>query len=345
METEHRWLRMSLWGAFWMIPPLLSFPFVRRNFGMPLDAVVCWYFVGVCVTVTALMARYKRAAELFPRPRSVIWQMLGIGMLFVGTAYGLQFWAVGIAPNPGLPTGLYSALGPVVFFSSIAVGKISYARFRQHFGSVTRSWTQVAGVLFIIPGGILIASGTAFQIGSWLGLTIAAIPLMAVGQLGIRWFKGEHRIAQDIVMVWYFVGTVAVLAGWIIFGGRGATLVTGWGSVVMLAVGLTSGAAGNWLLFRAVGDAPNPGLAYSVYSGSGIGTYLAAIFAAWILPGYFLAAQIDFAKLAGIVLVATGVSLIGGFYEFFVARFRAPLSQASREVPSATTLTPHVSSR
>jgi multidrug transporter EmrE-like cation transporter len=222
---------------------------------------------------------------------------------------------------------VYSALGPVVFFSSIAAGKMPHARLQRHFGAVTCHVTQAIGVLFVIPGGLLIAAGTALQLGNWLGLTLAAIPLMAVGQLGVRWFKGAHRIAEDVVLLWYFIGTILALLAWILASGRGAELLSAapWGVRGMLLVGCTSGAAANWLLYRAVGDAPNPGLAYSIYSGSGIATYLAALAGAWLAPAYFPQASGDAGKFSGIVLVVAGVLLIGGMWEYLMAMRRPRL--------------------
>lgn len=330
--TNPSWLRTSLWGTFWMIPPLLSIPFFSRNFGMSFDVIGFWYFVGICVMTTGLFWRHRRLAELLPSPRSLILQMLGTGLVFVGAAYGLQMWSIGIAPNPGLPTGVYSALGPVVFFSSIAVGKMPHARLRRHFGDVTRHATQAIGVLFVIPGSLLIAAGTDLRFGNWLGLTLAAIPLMAVGQLGMRWFKAEHGIAQEVVMLWYFLGTLLALLALILAGGRGAQLLAApsWGVPGMLLVGLTAGTTANWLMFRAVVDAPNPGLAYSVYSGSAIGAYFGALAGAWLAPAYFPAAGGDAGKLAGIVLVMVGVLLIGGMWEYFTGVCRPGLPQPTQ---------------
>lgn len=111
--------------------------------------------------------------------------------------------------------------------------------------------------------------------GNWLGQSMIAMLCLIPAWLAIGFLDRNYQVGPDVFLIWYFLG-IAVTS--VLFGGSSLNaIVPSWKMVgAMLLIGLTIGAIANILLFRAVADAPNPGLPVAIANVASVGVFLVA---------------------------------------------------------------------
>ena len=145
--------------------------------------------------------------------------------------------------------------------------------------------------------------------GNWLSQSLIAAILLIPAWLAIGFFDRNYQVKPETFLVWYFPGVIALA---ILFRQSPLkALVPSFGIVcAILLIGLALGGISNVLMFRAVANAPNPGLPLVLLNITNVGVYLiAAPLSRW-LPSYFSTVKIDMYTFFGVVLVTVGASMI-----------------------------------
>ena len=149
--------------------------------------------------------------------------------------------------------------------------------------------------------------------GNWLSQSLIAATLLIPAWLAIGFFDRNYQVKPDTFLIWYFPGIIA-LSVLMLFRQSPSplkALVPSFEIVcAILLIGLAIGGIANVLIFRAVVNAPNPGLPLVFLNITNVGVYLiAAPLSRW-LPNYFNTVKIDMWTFLGVVLVTVGASII-----------------------------------
>ena len=148
---------------------------------------------------------------------------------------------------------------------------------------------------------------------NWLSQSLISAMLLIPVWLAIGFFDRNYQVKPDTFLIWYFPGIIALSALMLFRQSQSPlkALVPSFGVVsVILLIGLAIGGVANVLIFRAVADAPNPGLPLVLLNITNVGVYLiAAPLSRW-LPSYFSAVKIDMYTFFGVILVTIGASMI-----------------------------------
>lgn len=144
---------------------------------------------------------------------------------------------------------------------------------------------------------------------NWIVQSVVAMLCFVPVWLANGFLNRNYQIRPDVFLVWYLLGVIVTT---IIFGGLSFNIVAPSGKLVvtMLLFGLTTGAVANILLFRAVLNAPNPGLPLAIVNVTSIVVFFAAVLLFQLAPKYFNSAKIDVWSFLGVALTVIGASLI-----------------------------------
>ena len=135
--------------------------------------------------------------------------------------------------------------------------------------------------------------------------TLMLVPIW----LSIRYFDRNCGVRPEIFLVWYFIGVVATTG--LYRAASGVMLVPSWIHILaIMGIGLTLGAGANMLIFRAVAEAPNPGLPLAIMSTANVGVFLLAVVLSRTWPEHFASVEVDWWKLFGVLLAELGVAII-----------------------------------
>ena len=144
---------------------------------------------------------------------------------------------------------------------------------------------------------------------NWLSQSLIAAVLLIPAWLAIGFFDRNFQVKPEVFLVWYFPGIIALS---ILF--RQAplkALAPSFGIVcAIVLMGLAIGGIANVLIFRAVANAPNPGLPLVLLNITNVGVYLVAAPLSQWLPEYFNTVKIDMWTFLGVVSVTVGASII-----------------------------------
>jgi len=149
------WLWFSAVATVSVAPVLISIPFFAKHFQVKPEAFTTWYFASVSIGVALWLWVAGRAADLLPGgPGSALGIVL-VGLSFGAAANGFLVRAVSVAPNPGLPSVMYSGASVIVFLASAALAD----RLPRFFDQVNTDLDRFLGILLVIGGVFLIAGG------------------------------------------------------------------------------------------------------------------------------------------------------------------------------------------
>jgi uncharacterized membrane protein AbrB (regulator of aidB expression) len=127
----------------------------------------------------------------------------------------------------------------------------------------------------------------------------------------IGFFDRNYQVRPNVFLIWYFLGGALTS---VFFGGSSlSAIMPSWKLVLaMLLIGLTVGGGANILLFRAVADAPNPGLPVAIGNGASVVVFLVAILLSRWAPSssYFNPVEADPWSFLGVLLTVIGASII-----------------------------------
>src|SRR5262245_15198567 len=124
---------------------------------------------------------------------------------------------------------------------------------------------------------------------SWWLKSIVSLALLTPAWLAIPFFQRNFKVEQQTFLVWYFLGVVIGTMVMIHMDGATLAMVLPSKGLVgaVLAFGIICGSVANSLLFRAVGEAPNPGLPVAIANGASALVFLASVILGSRLPRYF----------------------------------------------------------
>ena len=145
--------------------------------------------------------------------------------------------------------------------------------------------------------------------GNWLSQSLIATFLLVPVWLAIGFLDRNHQVRPEVFLIWYFLGVAITSA---LFGGVPLDAITpSWKIVgVILFIGCVFGGIANIFIFRAVINAPNPGLPLALVNVASVGVFFAAALLARWAPNYFNEAKIDGWALLGLTFTVIGVALI-----------------------------------
>ncbi|TSC59345.1 MAG: Uncharacterized protein G01um1014107_356 [Parcubacteria group bacterium Gr01-1014_107] len=144
---------------------------------------------------------------------------------------------------------------------------------------------------------------------SWIVQSFVVLLCAIPAWLAIGFFDRNFHVKSDIFLFWYMLGILIALASFKIMSS--SITIPSWKVVgAIMLIGLTIGAVSNILIFRAVANAPNPGLPLAITSTGSVGVFITALaFSRWA-PNHFNPVKFDLLSFLGIVLAVIGVSLI-----------------------------------
>lgn len=145
--------------------------------------------------------------------------------------------------------------------------------------------------------------------GSWLSQSLVSALLLIPAWLAIGFFDRNYQVKPETFLIWYLPGVIALA---VLFQQSPLkALIPSFGIVcAILLIGLVLGGISNILIFRAVINAPNPGLPLVLLNITNVGVYLiAAPLSRW-LPNYFNTVKLDVWTFLGVILVIVGASII-----------------------------------
>ncbi len=148
---------------------------------------------------------------------------------------------------------------------------------------------------------------------TWFAKSVLATVSIVPAFLAIPFFKSKFGVDPLVFLIWYFSATalsIAVVSG---VRGGGAELVPPTSLLIaIIAMGLVFGALANGLLFQAVGLAPNPGMPPVIYATSSMIVFFLSAILANSFPALFKPVSFEAGRLAGIVLVLSGLYFMAG---------------------------------
>ena len=149
------WLWFSAVATVSVAPVLLSIVFFAKHYQVKPEAFTTWYFASVSVGVAVWLWLAGRGADLRPGGAVAALGIVLVGLSFGAAANGFLVHAVSVAPNPGLPSVMYSGASVIVFFASAALAD----RLPRLFDQVSTDIDRFLGILLMIAGVFLIAGG------------------------------------------------------------------------------------------------------------------------------------------------------------------------------------------
>lgn len=148
---------------------------------------------------------------------------------------------------------------------------------------------------------------------SWITKTVISTISVIFAWLAIGFFQHHYQIRIEVISLWYFALTNWGM--WLALWGLNLVprqdLIPPLVPLLLISLtGLVLGSITTILLFSAVADAPNAGLALSIHNTSSAFVALAMVFLAAKFPQYFPVSKMDLAQFGGIILILIGVALV-----------------------------------
>jgi len=144
------WFTQSIVGLVFLTPAWLAIPFFEKNYGVPGNVFMVWYFLGCSIIVAAFGVPTWSA--LVPSVPLVV-ALLLIGLTIGGIANMALFTAVTNAPNPGLPVAIANVASVTTFLLAGLLAQLAPAYFAQ----VRVDLQSFAGIVLVIVGAALIS--------------------------------------------------------------------------------------------------------------------------------------------------------------------------------------------
>lgn len=133
--------------------------------------------------------------------------------------------------------------------------------------------------------------------------------LVAPGWIAVGFFERNFQVPGRSFFLYYalgmFIGALPLL-----FAVHEKILLPWQVAIAILGAGILFGAAGNMLIFHALGLAPNQGLPIVITQAVSIVVFAASVGLYWALPKYFPATAFDLQYFLGTLLVIAGIVLI-----------------------------------
>ena len=148
---------------------------------------------------------------------------------------------------------------------------------------------------------------------AWFAKSILATICIVPSFIAIPFIKFRYGVDPLVFLAWYFAATAVSIVVYLLLSGRGGEIVLPALVVItILLIGAIFGALANGALFQAIGLAPNPGLPPVMYATSSMIVFFLSVALASSFPALFKPVVADLGRVAGIVLILTGLFLLAG---------------------------------
>jgi len=140
------WAGRAILGTLLIVPSWISIGFFEKNFRVPPEVFLLWYFAGMIPFVGLYLL--SQGTPIIPTPLPVFVGIVMMGFFFAGPANILLFSAVGTAPNPGLAVAISSTASMLVTLLSIFFAYVV----PKYFRSIEITSDHILGVLLTLMG-------------------------------------------------------------------------------------------------------------------------------------------------------------------------------------------------
>ena len=148
---------------------------------------------------------------------------------------------------------------------------------------------------------------------AWFAKSILATICIVPSFIAIPFIKFRYGVDPLVFLAWYFAATAVSIVLYLLLSGRGGEIVPPAPVLIaILLIGAIFGALANGALFQAIGLAPNPGLPPVMYATSSMIVFFLSVALASSFPALFKPVVADLDRVAGIVLILTGLFLLAG---------------------------------
>ena len=147
---ELNWASTAIIGMFCIVPSWVAIGFFEKNYSMRPEVFMIWYFFGVLIGSTCLLA--SRGISIMPA-FSPWMQVVAIGLTFGVVANMMLFAATAAAPNPAFTSAIAGTASLVIFCLSFALFRV----FPKFFHAVKFEGYDLLGIVVIIAGVFLLA--------------------------------------------------------------------------------------------------------------------------------------------------------------------------------------------
>lgn len=141
---------------------------------------------------------------------------------------------------------------------------------------------------------------------TWFMRALIAMMCFVPAFVATRVMAKYYGTKPEVSLVFWGVGIVIGVVGWLLLAGRSIELAPTPARLVILAMGITIGALGNIMMFQSVNMAPNPGMAVAVVNTNAVATFLVISILALLLPKVFERGTFSWQQFLYVLLVAAG---------------------------------------
>jgi len=146
---------------------------------------------------------------------------------------------------------------------------------------------------------------------SWLSKALGAMLLFAPVPFVIPFFLKNYEMRAETTMAFWILGSAIGIFFWIHSTGISDRVLPRLPEISVILLGFIFGSVANTLLGQSIAMAPNPAIPMAIAGASSMVAFLMAPVMTRISPEHFPQFEFDWHKLLGVVLVVTGIALVG----------------------------------
>ena len=148
------------------------------------------------------------------------------------------------------------------------------------------------------------------MIENWFYKALISLFLVVPGWMASSFCHKNFGVKPEVFVVWYFLAVASGITVWLRIQGINIWPSTA-GCLMIILIGLTFGPVAHILLFRAVVEAPNPGMVVAISGAASAVVFGLSLALGNFFPKYFDIAAFRYNHILGILLVISGVFLLG----------------------------------
>lgn len=143
----------------------------------------------------------------------------------------------------------------------------------------------------------------------WFWQAFAAMLLLVVVPFLASAMWKNYGILPEITSLWWMISTGIGIGLWSFYKGYSNVMFSLKPILIVGGIGITLGALANILLFKAFGDAPNPGIPMAIVACNSVIAVIFTKFLSEMMPGYFSHLSFSWPELLGALLVVSGITV------------------------------------
>lgn len=148
------------------------------------------------------------------------------------------------------------------------------------------------------------------MIEGWFPRALISLFLVVPSWMSVPFFHKNLGIRPEVFVLWYFSALAFGVGIWLRSQGSGLWPST-IGCISIILIGLVFGASAHIFLFSAVLKAPNPGVVVAISGAASAVVFVLSLVLGNFFPKYFNAVSFNYAQLMGVLLVISGVFILG----------------------------------